>query len=284
MTSTHTHMTFGIGKKTSAFCYYHYFPLSCSSVSLRFLFSLFNNIFYGVSAHMLSLYTNKKKVNKKNCRQKPGAKTREKKNETGKLKNVSPSNSFQLRIINIFISFAGLDSVVMCVFHQQSHTEKVKRFHWNWNAKGAELCFSLRKKWKEKNVISINSRCTVWPRCALVWLPPVGSYIFCLVHFAHLKLNYHVMTTKLAKPLSTYSGYMVAALICNQMFSKIQFFSVVFRLHFTDSLASFCDGLFTFQTRKKPLYGHNFISPSVSLYAFSIVYVSGWIFLTVYHH
>lgn len=153
----------------------------------------------------------------------------------------------------------------MCVFHQQSHTEKVKRFHWNWNAKGAELCFSLRKKWKEKNVISINSRYTVWPRCALVWLPPVGSYILCLVHFAHLKLNYHVMTTKLAKPLSTYSGYMVAALICNQMFSKIQFFSVVFRLHFTDSLASFCDGLFTFQTRKKPLYCHNFISPSVSL-------------------
>lgn len=110
--------------------------------------------------------------------------------------------------------------------------------------------FSAQKKWMEKNVISINSRYTVWPRCALVWLPPVGSYILCLVHFAHLKLNYRVMTTKLAKPLSTYSGYMVAALICNQMFSKIQFFSVVFRLHFTDSLASFCDGLFTFQTRK----------------------------------
>lgn len=101
---------------------------------------------------------------------------------------------------HIYISFAGLDSVVMCVFHQQSHTEKVKWFHWNWNAKGTELCFSLRKKWI-KNAISINSRYTVWPRCALVWLPPVGSYILCLVHFAHLKLNYRVMTTKLAKPL-----------------------------------------------------------------------------------
>lgn len=87
---------------------------------------------------------------------------------------------------------------------------KSKMISLKLKCKRSRTVFFSAQKMDRKNVISINSRYTVWPRCALVWLPPVGSYILCLVHFAHLKLNYPVMTTKLAKPLSTYSGYMVA--------------------------------------------------------------------------